>query len=350
MSISTNAFEPRAMARAIEIRLRPKLWYADTYFKPAEGVHGARLVELDVLIGGQRLAPLQRPTDKSREMPRETGESRMIRLPYMKPARPTNAEEIIRRRALGSHLYADKDLVAEAQRQFGRDIEDLDDMIERRREYMAAQTLVTGVTPLVGLDENGVQSINAEVVWGVPADTHLVTLTNTALWTHANSDPLANLKTWANRIIAGSGTAPTTATVGASVAEALLKHESLLKLLDNRRVEAGQLELREQSMGGITYLGRFKGVDFYEDVRTYTDDNGVAQPFTPVDRLVLGSRNAENRWHYGPISDLKCPNPLVPRWVKTWEVEEPSQRKVAVHSSPLPALHQADSIVSARVV
>ncbi|AFL75398.1 major capsid protein [Thiocystis violascens] len=349
MTIATNAFEPRALARMIEIRKRPKLWYADTYFKPAEGVHGARLVELDVLIGGQRLAPLQRPTDRSREMPRETGSDRLIRLPYMKPARPTNAEEIIRRRAVGAHLYAERDLIGAAQRQLGRDIEDLDDMIERRREYMAAQTLVTGTTPLIGLDENGVQTITAEVVWGVPA-AHLITLTSTALWTHADSDPLAKLKTWANLIIAGSGTAPTTATVGTAVAEALFKHAKLLELMDNRRVEAGQLELREQSMDGITYLGRFRGVDFYEDARTYTDDSGTAQPFTPVDRLVLGSRNAENRWHYGPISDLKCPNPLTPRWVKTWEVEEPSQRKVAVHSAPLCALHQADSIVSAKVV
>mgnify|MGYP001809988062 CR=1 FL=1 len=39
-----------------------------------------------------------------------------------------------------------------------------------------------------------------------------------------------------------------------------------------------------------------------------------------------------------------------PRWVKTWETEEPSQRFVAVHSSPLPGLHLPGANVSAKVV
>lgn len=348
MALETSAFEPRALARMIEIRERPYLWYSDRYFKSAEGVHGAPLVELDVVVGGQRLAPVQRPTERSRMMGRESVGSHMIRLPYLKPGRSTTAEEILSRRAAGTHLYAERDLVGEAQRQIGRDIEDLDDMIERRREYMAAQSVITGKTPLVAMDENGVASISAEVDWGLPA-AHLVTLTSTALWTHADSDPIGNLRSWANLIIAAAQISPTTMTVGTAVAEAIFAHAKLAALLDNRRIEAGQLELRAQEVQGITYIGRIKGIDLYEDARTYTDDSGVSQRYTPTDRAVLGAPG-ENRWHYGPISDLKCAAPLTPRWVKTWETEEPSQRFVAVHSSPLPGLHLPGANVSAKVV
>lgn len=348
MGIEQSAFEPRALARMIEIRQRPVQWYADRYYRSAEGVHGSALVELDVRVGGKRMAPIQRPTETSRVMARESVSSQLIRLPYMKPARPTTAEEILKRRAPGTHLYAERDLVGEAQRQIGRDIEDLDDMIERRREYMAAQGVITGLTPIVALNENGVASIDAQVDWGMPA-AHLVTLTGTGLWTDAASDPVANLRQWQQLIIGAANISATMATVGTSVGDAILKHAKLLALLDNRRVEAGQIELRAKAVEGITYLGRIAGVDIYEDARTYTDDAGVSQPITPVDRLVLGAQG-ENRWHHGPISDLKCTSPLVARWVKTWETEEPSQRHVAVHTRCLPALHQPGANVSAKVV
>lgn len=343
------AFEPRALARAIEIRHRPYLWYAAMYYRPAEGVHGTRLVDIDVRVQGKTMAPIQRPSEASKMIGRDGFEQRSIRLPYMKPAMPTTAEEILQRREPGSHLYSERDLVGAAQRQIGRDIMDLDDMVERRKEYMAAQGAVTGVTPLISLLDAGVPSIQAEVDWGMP-EAHLITLTSTDLWTHAESDPIGNLRTWCNLAIQAAGVSPDIATLGTEVANALLKHADVLKLLDNRRIEAGQLELRAQGVEGITYLGRLKGVDLYEDARTYTDDSGSAAYYTPADRVVLGSRNAENRWHYGPISDLKCPTPRVERWVKTWEKEEPSVRYVAVHSSPLPALHQPDSIVSVKAV
>ncbi len=352
MTIATNAFEPRALARLIEIRKRPNSWYRDTYYRAGAELHGARLVQLDVLIGGQKMAPIQRPTDASAMVAREAAAEKLIRLPYMKPGRPTNAEEIIQRRALGSHLYSDRNLVEAAQRQIGRDIEDLDDMIDRRIEYMAAQGIITGKTPLVSLDATGAtMGIDAEVDWGMPND-HLVTIsTASEKWTHADSDPIANLRAWGNLIAQGSGFSATVATMGSSVAAALLAHADIKDMLDNRRIEAGMIELREMQVEGINYLGRLLGIDLYEDLRTYqADQTGSATPYTPVDRLVLGSRNAENRLHYGPISDLNCPAPITERWVKTWTVEEPSQRFVAVHCAPLPALHQPDAVVSAKVL
>jgi hypothetical protein len=352
MTIATTAFEPRSLARMIEIRKRPYNWYLDTYYRAGAETHGARLVQLDVLIGGQKLAPIQRPTDASKLVAREAGAEKLIRLPYMKPGRPTNAEEILQRREMGAHLYSDRDLVAAAQRQIGRDIEDLDDMIWRRMEFMAAQGVITGKTPLVSLDETGAtMGIDAEVDWGMPV-AHLVTLANaTEKWTHADSDPIANLRAWCNLIAQSSGMSATVGTVGSAVAAALLNHAKIRALLDTRRTEVGQINLSEMSVEGVNYIGRIAGIDIYEDLRTFqADQTGTATLYTPADRVVLGSRNAQNRVHYGPISDLKCPMPVTQRWVKTWEVEEPSQRYVAVHASPLPALHQPDAFVSADVL
>lgn len=351
-TIATNAFEPRSLARMIEIRKRPVNWYLDTYYTGGAEQHGTPLVQLDVLIGGQKMAPIQRPTDHSKLIARDAAAEKLIRLPYMKPGRATNAQEIISRRAPGSHLYSDRDLVGAAQRQIGRDIEDLDDMIWRRMEYMAARGCITGKTPLVSLDEQGaVLGIDAEVDWGMPGG-HLVTIGNASeKWTHADSDPIANLRAWGALIAAAAGVSATVATLGAEAAAALIAHADIQKLLDVRRIEAGTLELREMQVEGVNYLGRLAGIDLYEDLRTYAaDQTGTATPYTPTDRVVLGSRRAQNRVHYGPVVDLKCPAPMTQRWVKTWETDEPSQRFVAVHCSPLPALHQPDAIVSADVL
>jgi len=351
MPISTNVFEPRSLARAIEIRHRPVMWYRDTYYQGEAQTHGARLVQLDVLVGGRKLAPIQRPTDASHMVARDSAAEKLVRLPYMKPGMPTTAEDIIQRREVGAHLYSERDLVGAAQRQLGRDMEQLDDQIDRRVEWMAAQGCITGVTPLVSLDASGAaMGIEAEVDWGMPGG-HLITLSvSTDKWGHADSTPLGNLRTWGNLIAQAAGVSANVATLGADAADALINHAGVQSLLDNRRIEAGMIELAERGVEGITYLGRLNGIDLYEDLRTYADETGTATPYTPVDRVVLGARGADNRMHYGPISDLKCPNPRVARWVKTWEQEEPSQRYLAVHSSPLPGLHQPDSVVSAKVL
>lgn len=350
--MAIDAFEPRSLNRAIEIRKRPYSWYRDTYYRPnPEGVRGNRTIDQDVRTSSARMAPLQDPNEPSRMLSRDNFAMGTVQIPYLKPGKATTAEELLKQREPGANLYAERDLVQAAQRRIGRDIEDLDDAIDRRVEYMASQGMITGVTPLVNVGDDGVPSVKAAVTWGLP-DAHLITLTSTHLWTHADSDPLGNLRTWQNLPIAAVGLSPTIATVGSEVASAILKHAKLQALLDNRRIEAGMLEVREQSINGITYLGRLKGVDFYEDARTYTDDAGSAAYYTPVDRIVLGcpAASAENFLEYGPISDLKCPNPRVARWVKTWEKEEPSVRMVAVHSSPLPALWMPASFVSIKAV
>lgn len=351
MTVATNAFEPRALARMLEIRKRPVYWYRDTYYGGAPEQHGSPLVEMHVLIHGQRMAPIQRPTDRSQMMSRDAATAGIIRLPYMKPGRPTNAEELIRQLEAGSHLYTPQNLVERAQRRIGADIMELDDMIDLRVEYMAAKGVQTGVTPLVSLDGDGNKmGVDAEVTWGMPAG-HLITLTGAALWTASTSDPVGNTRTWGALIAASAGLSATVATLGRDAAAAFLKHADIRSLLDNRRIEAGQLQLREMQVEGINYLGQIAGVDFYEDLRTYpADQTGTATPFTPVDRLVLGSRRSANRMEYGPISDLKCTQPLVARWTKTWEQDEPSQRYVAVHSRPLPCNRQPDAQVSVKVV
>jgi len=352
MTITANTFEPRSLARMLEIRKRPRQWYLDMYYTGGTEQHGTRLVQMDVLVAGQKMAPIQRPTDRSAMMARDAAAEKLIKLPYMKPGRPTNAEEIIRQREAGSHLYSPTDLVARAQRQIGRDIEDLDDMISRRVELMAAKGLLTGKTPLVSTDDDGLKwGVDAEVDWAMPSD-HIITISVTAdKWDASTADPIGNFRTWGRMIAASAGLSGTLATLGTDASEALMNHAGVKTLLDNRRIEAGNLELNAMGMDGITYLGRLNGIDLYEDARTYAaDTTGTATPYTPAKSVVFGARNAQNRMHYGPISDLKCPNPLVERWVKTWETDEPSQRLVAVHSSPLPAVHQPDAHVSVTVL
>lgn len=346
-----NAFDPRTLQRMIEVRQRPILWYSSKYFKKADRVAGTRTVERPKRVQTQAMAPFQRPTERSRMVDRDSVDYMAVQVPYMKPGMPTSAEEIIQRRTPGDHLYSEKDLRAEAQAQIARDIADLDDMIERRKEWMAAQGIITGRTPVVNLDDEGKASINAEVDWNMPA-SHLITLTGTDLWSdRENSDPLANIKAWRQMCVRHAMVAPDILTLGIEAALQFTRNETTLKLMDNRRVEAGNVELKDAGLEQITMIAMLAdGTKVYEDARTYIDDSGNVQYYTPVGRAVLGGGGHENAWAHGPISDLKCPNPRSERWVKTWEVEDPSQRNVAVHSSSLPCVWQPDASVSALVV
>lgn len=346
--LARTAFEPRTLQRAIEIRIPPYNWYAKTYFKEGEP-SPSPLVSRDVIVRGRKLAPIQRPTEASRMLAREPFAEKQIRMPYMKPGMATTAHEIIANREIGVHVFAPADLVGRAQRQIGRDMQTLDDMIERRIEYMASQGIATGVTPLVALDQNGVPSIKASVDWNMPA-AHLDTLTGAALWSADTSDPLGNVRTWSQMIIASSGLSPTTCTMGVTAGNAFAKNAAVRASLNALSINAGQMVLRANSVEGITFIGQIEGVDYYIDARTYQTEEGTSAYYTPADRVVLGSQNAQNEIAHGPIEDLECANPVVAKWVKTWTETEPSRRLIAVHAAVLPCVWQPDGHCSMKVV
>jgi hypothetical protein len=255
-------------------------------------------------------------------------------------------------RPAGTTIYPGGITLAQrAAQQVGTDLATLDDLITRREEWMAAQALNAGTISVTGEGVNDV--IDFQMAAG-----HKITLAGIALWTDTtNSNPLENLATWARLIGQDSGVVPNTAVLGSSAASALF---AWLRINDK---SGGEISAIKVTLGqispsalpnGANYLGYLRYNSLSVDLYTYdewyvSDTDGLEYPMVPVDKVFLGSTNAQNTRLYGAIKDLKA-LAAMPRFSKSWEEEDPSVRFLMMQSAPLIALNQPDAFVSAKVV
>lgn len=345
--MSLDLFETRKMLAALEQRKPPRSFLLDTFFSVSE-TFDTEHVDIDIWKGKRRLAPFVSPKKEGKIVENLGYKTRSYKPPYIKPKKVTTAEDILKRE-MGQHIYgSNMSPMQKAAQRLGKDLAELDDMIIRREEWMAAQVLTTGKIRCQG---DGVD----ETLDFLMEPTHLPVLTGTALWSATQTaKPLQNLRDWKRMIAKDSGVNPTDVIMSPDVYDAMLYTDEVKgtnNLFDNRRIMLGQIEPRDVG-GGVTYIGRITelGLDLWTYEEWYVDefDGNTEKPMIPEGKLIMGSPNAYTRRLYGAIKDLKSIG-AVRRFPKSWEVEDPSARFVMVQSAPIIALHQVDAFVCATV-
>ena len=216
---------------------------------------------------------------------------------------------------------------------------DMKTSVDLTREFMAVKALSGQV-----VDKDGTVLVD----FNLPA-AHKPTLTGTALWTDAASDPVKNLRVWKKMISQQAG--PVTgfaAFCGSGAMDALINNDNARELL---RYSAGQ-QIAEE--GRIARLAKVN-IDEYDG--TYTDDSGVMHDLIPdnVFALVgLGPQIAAEL--FAPVIDLEAPagvgkgKPADMFFSKMWEENDPSGRWVKVEARPLPVMFQPLAVIWAVVV
>lgn len=335
-----NLFDTRTMLRALEQSSQPKTFLLDTFF-PTIRQSDTDIVDIDIVKGKRKMAPFVAPIHQGKLIENKGYHTYTFKPPYIKAKKATTASDILIRTP-GNSLYKQ----AENQQQkaalrVGEDLRELQDMITRREEWMAAQALVTGKCHVQG------EGVDDVMDFHMMAD-HQEVLTDVAKWTSSNSHPISDLRRWQEKIVQDSGLVPRTAVMGRDVANALMNHEEVLKLLDNRRVQIGQID--PQSLAsGAKYWGSIDDIDLYSYNEWFIDDDGTEQPMIPPERLIIGSTQARTARHYGAIHDLQATT-AVRYFPKSWEVEDPSVRFIMLQSAPLVIPHQIDAFMSIQVV
>lgn len=342
--MSIDIFSTRTMLAALDQAVKPKTFLLTTFF-PGLRQFDTKHVDIDIIKGKRRLAPFVSPRMQGKVVEKLGYSTNTYAPPYIKPKMATTAYEILNR-AAGEIVYQDNASPAQrAATRVGEELAELEAMIVRREEWMAAQVLNTGQVSVVG---DGVDDV---IDFQFPAD-HKVILTGTALWTDANSKPLDDFRQWRRKVIKDSGISPTLAIFGADVIDAFLNHDDVKNLLDTRRVDLGMID-PQILPEGVTYYGYIKdvGLDIYGYDEWYLDDNGDEQPMMPVDKILLGSTRTRNSRLYGAIQDLDAGADFaVSRYPKSWTEKDPSMRFVMLQSAPLVALLQPDAFMSIKAV
>lgn len=343
--MAIDIFKTRAMVSALRQDKPVGRFLLDTLFGKVE-TSESEYVDIDIVKGKRKMSPFVAPRVEGKVIESKGFTTNSYKPAYIKQKFVTEAAAILENRSAGEALYEAKSPEERAAEKLAEELVDHENMVSRREEWMAAQMLTSGTVNVVG------EGINQVIDFGVDA-THKITLSGTALWTDAASAPLANLATWQKIILKDSGINPNILIGGTDAITTLVNHADVKAVLDTRRINLGMIDPMELAPGVVYYgtiLSNGVTVDVYSYDEWYTDDSDVDQPMIPAGKIIMTSTNADFRRHYGAIKDLKAGLAALPRFVKSWEQEDPSVRYVLMQSAPLPAIHQVDALVTATVV
>lgn len=350
MPTNIDLFETRTMMEILEELIPVRTFILGLFFGVSR-TFNTETVDVDIIKGKRRLAPFVNPRKAGKLVEKRGYKTRNYKPAYVKPKMITTAEDLLKRQP-GNMIYSPNSGPAvQAAEELGRNFAEMDEMITRREEWMAAQAIVYGQVPIIG------EGVDDLVSFHMDADA-LPVLSGTSLWSdYANATPLDDLKRWKRQVAKKSGKSPILGIFGLSAIDNFMKCEQVIgtdgggkNLFNMRAIDIGRID-PQMLPDGVTFYGTLKelGMDIYTYEEWYvSDDDGIEAPMIPDNRVVLGNPGARCERLYGAIKDLDALAPTS-RFPKSWTEKDPSARFAMIQSAPLMTPIEIDAFLSAVV-
>jgi hypothetical protein len=332
--------------RGVIKRTLPLRTFFKTRFFNSSVTFPTEMVSFEFQEGKRRLAPYVNPRIGSESIERDGYGVMSYRAPLIAPER-TITNDTLAQKLLGEALYNsgmtpdDRAVKIAAQ-----DIIDLQDTIYRREEYMCARVKQDGALVIKGKGVN--ETINYHF-------DNIIETSSSDKWT-STFDILGQLGVLAEDLQKW-GVNPDMLILGSSAAKALMSNEKLLKLLDIRRVEMGEIR-PAQLEGGVRYIGRVVTpevtLDLYSYAEWYPDEtdldadgNPKLKPLIDPETVIMQSSEERNSMLYGLITLVDNSGNFVSYMEEyvpnSWFTQKPPQRFCSISSRPLPMPHDMKS-------
>ncbi|MHC1747441.1 MAG: major capsid protein [Cellulosilyticaceae bacterium] len=336
-------FTTREMLQAIENRMPIGSFFAS--FFPTMHTHVAEVLQLEVKKGKRVMAPFVSPREGGKVMKRKGYSSRLLQTPKIAPERPMTIDDISKK-MLGENVYSTKSPEERADELIAKDMTDLEEAIQRRKEWMAREIVLTGEINV----EDPEDGVDVQIDFGF---TNKTTLSGTALWSHADSNPIEDLGVWRKAVIKATGKAPTVCIMAGNVYQAFKNHPKVQKELNILNMSTGKIEPRVVDQS-LTFLGRLTelDLDIYAYDEWFIDDDGIEQPMLPEGKLLLLPQQVGS-FEYGGVTQLDDGEfvtyqaEMVP---KIMVDEKNNMKTLRLTSRPLPKPDDVDSWYVATVL
>lgn len=212
---------------------------------------------------------------------------------------------------------------------------DLIELLDRSREADCASVLFNEY-----LDVKG-PGVDERITYASPAPATTVETS----WGSDGADPVGDLNAVKLSVIQGCGLVPDVIVMNSATASKLIKDASVQKLLDNRRIQMGEIVPRDLE-AGTSYLGSLIGMDLYT-CDEVTIAGGVSTKLVPDDKVLVASTRGKAKMVYG-ISD-QITNPAREEVINSAEKYVINAKVtdegyiVEVAQSPLPIVNQPEA-------
>lgn len=351
MSIQTDIYTPRAMGKIITRMPPVHTFFRDTFFKNRR-TFATKSVDVDFKKGKRALAPFVHPKVGGKTILNSGYQTKSYTPVLLAPNKVTTVDDLLER-AAGENPYSGRTPAERAVEKLGDDFKELNEMIVRREEWMAATAIFTGQIPVIGEGLNEV--IDFEF-------TNTETIVTAALkWSGADADPMADLERWRETVQKTGFVNCNVCVMARDVANAFVNNAKVKDVLDTKAYDLAVIKPRELP-NGCTYIGTIHklGMDIYQYNEWYLDDwtDPAApedKPLVPDGTLALLSTEAEYSIYYGAITMIPeegkgfvtVEGDKVPQ---TWVERRPDRRFLQINSKPLTVPHEVNSWFVAHVL
>lgn len=327
--------------------------------------HVTQQIDIDVVVGSRRMAPVVRRGAPYRAVNPDTFRQDSLIPPRIAPMMELKAEELYSTRAPGYAPYNPTgreignsvlQYIADCQRT-------LVDMIDRTKEFMLARILfgMDSDTPSDHTATAGRFQLTDSDGYVVDVDvnqpsSNRFALTGSDRWVvgstpQAGAPVYAQLLNWMNLARTATGYTPTV-LIGSDLAiQSLFANTELRALHDVRRFETGVFSPKvvPDSATGATYHGKLLNLDIYSYSHQVIP-HGQTTAVNLVNRykVALLSPLADFRLHRAAIPDVEA-GLVLGRFSKTWMQDNPSSMNMSVEERPMPVPHHPGLIVSVQV-
>lgn len=342
--MSIDIFQPRVMVEAYR-ELKPVYKFlTDTFFSQAR-TYRTEKIDLDRQVKIRRVAPFVNKFGPAKFVEKQGFTTDTVAPPCIALKTSITAEDVSTR-VMGEHVYENRDPAARGQVLLMDQLAEFNDMLARRIEMMCRDAIFT-------LSGNN-SSITAEgedctdtYLFAREAALQIGTLTSTAAWTHADSDPIVKLHEWAELYMKTTGMVPTDVVFGGTAWQTFAGNAKVsTKMSSLTNINYGALaptmpegaQLQGALYGGGLRLWTYH--EFYND----PDNSGTVTAMVPAKTVMMCSRNLRTEMRYGGLQDLTAQNDpnAMPTIVeatalpRSWVTNDPPVRFVELRSRPLP--------------
>lgn len=340
-------YDPKTLRGVIRKAVPLRTFFKTRYFN-SPVTFPTETVSFEFQEDRRRLAPFVNPRIGSEAMSRDGYGVRTYSTPLVAPERAITNDTLMQKLLGEAEWNSGVTPEERAAKIVAQDVLDLQDAIWRREELMCARVKQDGRLTIKG---NGVNEV---VDYGFQ---NVTTVGASDRWA-PTFDVMGQLADVA-REMRKDGVNPDMLILGWKAAKALLDNEKVLKLLDNRRVEIG--EIRPAELGsGVGYLGRIitpgASFDLYTYEEWYPDENDLdaegqptLKPIVDPETVIVQSSSERNSMLYGAITYVDDSGEFVTRMEeyvpRSWFTQRPSQKFVSISSRPLPMPHDLKSWV-----
>ena len=347
--MAIDIFKRRSMVAMISTRVPLKTWFMNTFFQDRL-FHDTDTFDIDIEKEGQSMAAYGHPLREGKLVLNEGFSTKSYKPSYVNEHTITTAGHLLNDRQAGGTVYSDgKTPTQRAVEKMAKDFDKLDRRFTRLEEHQCAEAIVYGKVTISDDEETRVVNYNRN------AD-HSIVLLNTANWADPASDPIEDIRQWAEMLEDNGLHVPDIILFGSVVNSYFRKHAKVKEYFDVRNYHVGQFKPEFDKVKGLKHLWTLD--EFGLEVFSYSGkyqhpDTGVMTPYMPELAVMMASTDARNTMHYGVIQDLdavESASHVTDRYPQSYVEGHPKKRFVSLQSAPLAANHTPDTVMVAWVI